>query len=158
MGDNDGWQAPSYTVVQDGKDFLAERLSGFHKKQEAARVKVHKAGPREIGVITDWKPAEYDVKIDYSVDFLRERTSSRKNRQKARASKKLGPREIGTITDWKPAEYKIEEDNDDYLKERTSSTKRTEEAEKPVEKKLGPREIGVISDWKPAQYEINQDN
>jgi len=157
--DNDGWSAPSYNVVQDGKDFLAERLGNFHKQQE--KTSIHKAGPREIGVITDWKPAEYDVNINWHEDFLRERTSSRKHRPRARASKKLGPREIGQITDWKPAEYNIESNNENFLKERTSTSARKSDSSRPsapIEKKLGPREIGTVnSDWKPAMYKIDED-
>lgn len=86
---------------------------------------VYKEGPRDIGRIETWQPAQYDLKDDGS-DFLKERTyvPKKKSTSGDKAVHKAGPREIGRITDWEPANYGIDLkklSQEDFLKERTST-------------------------------------
>jgi len=95
------------------------------------KFQVYKAGPRDIGRIGSWKPAEYDVKVDDS-SFLKERITVAKPKEKTTPKygkfhvHKEGPRDIGRIKGWKPANYGIDLKalaQEDFLKERTSKVR-----------------------------------
>jgi len=112
------------------------------------KFQVYKAGPRDIGRIGSWKPAEYDVKVDDS-SFLKERITVAKSKEKTTPKygkfhvHKEGPRDIGRIKGWKPANYGIDLKAlamEDFLKERTSKVrvknKRGPQCSKDLEKNM----------------------
>ena len=71
VGMTGGWKAASYSIGIDSADFLAERLSSFRKRISGAEV-VHKAGPREIGFVTDWTPASKRMnKLNSPICYVR---------------------------------------------------------------------------------------
>jgi len=109
---------------------------------------VYKEGPRDIGRIETWQPAQYDLKDD-GTDFLKERTyvPKKKSTSGDKAVHKAGPREIGRITDWEPANYGIDLkklSQEDFLKERTSTMRplrhqmKRQKKNKGVAKELQP--------------------
>jgi len=93
------WTPAEYDVKTDDSSFLQER-SDSRRKDHKRKVS-RKMGPREIGRIKGWKPANYgiDLKQLSSEDFLKERTSPRKrspsqkrNKRKSSKAKKRNPR------------------------------------------------------------------
>jgi len=140
-------------------------------RQLSNDVVTRKCGPREIGRMKGWKPANYgiDVKIKKgkNTDFLQERVSktNKKNTASGESSEssdyiyKPGPRDIGRNRGWKPADYGIKLKHcasaGDFLKERTSFSapkklQRSQSVYKP-----GPRDIGRLKGWKAADYGID---
>lgn len=127
---------------------------------------VYKPGPRDIGIMKGWKPADYGIDLKKNESFLKERTTSASRKRTMSGGPgasnvyKPGPRDIGRNKDWKPANYGIdlkEEQSTSFLKERTSSrsrsrTKRTQSA---TVYKPGPRDIGRNRSYKAPDYGID---
>jgi len=195
IGRNQGWKAADYGIdlkkIQE-EDFLRERTTkkpNPRKTKDAeveetpmgSKFKVYKAGPRDIGRMKGWKPANYgiDLKKLQEEDFLKPKTTKKSNPRKTKdleaqeniGSKfkvhKAGPRTIGRMKGWKAADYGIDlkkMQQEDFLKPRAAnsrnkrSPKNSKNEEELTVKKAGPREIGRMKDWKPAQYEIAEND
>lgn len=192
IGRNKGWKPAKYGIdlkKMQEEDFLRERTTqkpNPRKTKDAeveetpmgSKFKVHKAGPRDIGRMKGWKPANYgiDLKKLQKEDFLKPKTTKKANPRKTKdlesqeniGSKfkvhKAGPRDIGRMKGWKAADYGIDlkkMQQEDFLKPRAASSrnkrspkKKSQKEEELSMKKAGPREIGRMKDWKPAEYEI----
>lgn len=195
IGRNKEWKAADYGIdlkkIQE-EDFLRERTTkkpNPRKTKDAeveetpmgSKFKVYKAGPRDIGRMKGWKPANYgiDLKKLQEEDFLKPKTTKKSNPRKTKdleaqeniGSKfkvhKAGPRTIGRMKGWKAADYGIDlkkMQQEDFLKPRAAnsrnkrSPKNSKNEEELTVKKAGPREIGRMKDWKPAQYEIAEND
>jgi len=98
-----------------------EPVDAEHYTTECGKKK--KLGPREIGRVTNWEPAKYDVpntgeflaKRRYLVpgSKLSEEITPRKQVDtqyfitESGQKRKLGPREIGQVEGWEPAKYEL---------------------------------------------------
>jgi len=130
---NSKWEPANYSTPDKGK-FLERMRSlasvyGIEKRDiidaehyttESGKKK--KLGPREVGHVTNWKPAKYD--IPKTGEFLAKRrylvpgtkAGEISPRQKVDTQhyitdtgqkRKLGPREIGRLENWEPAKYDL---------------------------------------------------
>lgn len=102
-----------------------------------------KLGPRDVGRAKHWKPAKYNLNLDY--DFLQPR-GIRKEKFVGRAEHQLGPREIGIAKGFVPAQYDV----DPWRENRTEEGTFTR-----VERKLGPQDIGRLNDYEVAEYDLH---
>lgn len=154
IGKIKGWKPANYEQHEEdtplGASFLSPRRSYSAKNsasvEKRAQIdtqhyvdtdgKMKKLGPRQIGRISGWKPAQYD--LPDTGKFLQKRGISLadavnkggvERRQKTDtqhyytadgSKKKLGPRQIGRITGWTPAKYEVS-DTGKFLERRASS-------------------------------------
>jgi len=186
IGRMSGWKAANYGIdlkKAQEEDFLKPRINGKRsspRKGKDAEVdevpngskfKVYKQGPRDIGRMKGWKPANYgiDLKKMQEEDFLRPKVKGK--RSKPRKGKdveaeevpngskfkvyKQGPRDIGRMKGWKPAKYDIKQDESNFLQPRIATSKKItgDTIHKP-----GPRDIGRNKKYKAAEYDIKKDD
>lgn len=102
-----------------------------------------KPGPRDVGRAKHWKPAKYNLNLEY--DFLQPR-GIKKEKFVGRAEHQLGPREIGIAKGFVPAQYDV----DPWMENRTEEGTFTR-----VERKLGPQDIGRLNDYEVAEYDLH---
>jgi len=130
---NSQWEPANYSTADKGK-FLErmrslasvygiekrDNIDAEHYTTESGKKK--KLGPREVGHVTNWEPAKYDVpKTGEFLDKRRYLVPGTKPgeiapRQKVDTQhyitdtgqkRKLGPREIGRLVNWEPAKYDL---------------------------------------------------
>jgi len=183
IGRLQGWKPAKYELSDTGA-FLQKRESSFvgikgskhhvRSKPDAQHFitkagKLKKLGPREIGRISNWSRAKYNIpetgefleKKRYLVAGQVPEEVERRDQIDAQhmitdtgRRKKLGPREIGRIKNWKPAEY-VKCETGDFLSERGSSYARTYVKENETVRKLGPRDVERPKNWVPAKYDVS---
>jgi len=182
IGKVKNWKPAKYEVSDTGP-FLKNRESSFvgrkrlkhdirrksdsqHYRTETGKLK--KLGPRQIGHITNWSEAKYDIpetgnfldkrrylvpgQVSDEVERREQKDAQHMVNDKGRL-KKLGPRDIGRIKGWKAAEYDICEAGD-FLRERGSSFARAYVKEGGRLRKSGPRDIKKPVGWVPAKYDV----
>lgn len=103
-------------------------------KRPHGKFAVYKEGPTDIGRVTDWSPARYDIEDD-GREFLDERLSVTNKRQKYHIYKE-GPRDMGTISDWKPYRHNREDSGRHFLAPRVA---RSKPVNRTAGRKEGPR-------------------
>lgn len=106
------------------------------KRRNQEKFSVYKEGPVEIGRITDWSPARYDIE-DNTREFLDERIPKIDHTQHYHIYKE-GPRDIGRMTgDWKPYKHKRVDSGREFLAPRFD--KRRNQDIVVLARKEGPR-------------------
>jgi len=103
------------------------------KRRTKDKFSVYKEGPIDIGRMTDWSPARYDI-VDDGKAFTEERLNIGIKYKQYHVYKQ-GPRDVGTVRNWKPYRHNREDSGRDFLAERIPRSK----AQDKSERKEGPR-------------------